>query len=1180
MSRLVGYFSLLSLVTVSSVGAITFLTAKKSIQDLIFERLEVTATLNEKTLNLWVESQRNAIVALAEVPALRKQAEILLTEEEYTLEYNFAYDLMHQYLDSAVVNRPEWQEILILRDLDAQVIVSTDQVNEKEHRLGKSYFVKGRNETTVNYLHVSSDDNQPMMTISTPLRDINSTLLGVLVVHISLAKLEEIALDATGLGDTGETYLVDDVYSFVSRKRLHYKNINTEGIQAALQAKDGRGLYRNYRDIPVIGVYRWLDDWELALLVEMHQKEAFAPARKLAWTIFWLGLIFSTLLTVGVYLLAKQISKPILEITKTAIKVAKGDLSPVAPVRTKDELGLLAIAFNQMIAQLTALNDRLKTENLDLAAELKTTNTRLSQFLEAVPVGVVVLDTKRNPYYANQQAQQLLGKGVRPHATWEQLIETYPLYVTGTEQLYPPEKMMGVRALTTGKPATANDLEIHQENRIIPIESWETPIFDEEGNVTYAIVAFQDITEHRRVDQLKDEFLANTSHELQTPLNGMIGLAESLLDGAAGEISSQQRLNLLMIAQSGHRLSNLVRDILDFSRLRYKDLDLHWGNVSIREVAKLVLALSQSLIGHKDLQLINAIPSDLPPAAADESRLQQILHNLVGNAIKFTDRGTVEVSAVLVSRNRNLEETEEIFSSQPMLAITVADTGIGIPETQFERIFASFEQADGSITRRYGGTGLGLAITKKLVELHGGKIDVESKLGEGSRFTFTLPISQQLSRQEEQKPETKPEAEKRILDAVSVFIPEPVSSKKYPQMQPEFKVLIVDDEPVNLQVLVNYLSLQNYAISQAVNGVEALEMIEQGFQPDLVLLDVMMPRMTGYEVCQKIRERFSANELPIVMLTANNQVEDLVAGLNMGANDYLTKPISKQELFARIKTHLQLSKLNLACSRFVPHQFLQILDKESILDVKLGDQVQKEMSILFSDIRYFTTLSEMMNPEDNFHFINAFLSRMEPTIIENKGFIDKYIGDAIMALFSGNADDAVRAGIAMLQKLQEYNQTRQRPERPSIKLGIGINTGELMLGTVGSKNRMDTTVISDAVNLASRVEGLTKEYGVSLLISHQTFLKLEESNNYAIRLIDNVKVKGKSERISVFEVFNADPIALLEGKLLTKKIFEEALFLYTQKSLKEATKLFTECLEKTPDDNVVKIYLERCRLVS
>jgi class 3 adenylate cyclase len=273
----------------------------------------------------------------------------------------------------------------------------------------------------------------------------------------------------------------------------------------------------------------------------------------------------------------------------------------------------------------------------------------------------------------------------------------------------------------------------------------------------------------------------------------------------------------------------------------------------------------------------------------------------------------------------------------------------------------------------------------------------------------------------------------------------------------------------------------------------------------------------------------------------------------------------------------QLFQLNQAYERFVPRQFLQLLEKKSIVDVKLGDQVQKEMAVLFSDIRDFTTLSESMTPQDNFKFINSYLTRMEPAITENNGFIDKYIGDAIMALFSGGADDAVKAGIAMLQRLPEYNQHRANNDYAPIQIGIGINTGSLMLGTVGGQNRMDSTVISDAVNLASRIEDLTKDYRVSLLISHHTFSRLQDPKQYAIRLIAQVKVKGKSEMVSVFEVFDADSPEIREGKLATAKLFEEALGLYKLQAFSEAAQLFQDCLLQNPGDKVAQIYLERCK---
>ncbi|MBW4546444.1 MAG: PAS domain-containing protein [Symplocastrum torsivum CPER-KK1] len=275
-------------------------------------------------------------------------------------------------------------------------------------------------------------------------------------------------------------------------------------------------------------------------------------------------------------------------------------------------------------------------------------------------------------------------------------------------------------------------------------------------------------------------------------------------------------------------------------------------------------------------------------------------------------------------------------------------------------------------------------------------------------------------------------------------------------------------------------------------------------------------------------------------------------------------------------TH-ELFALNEAYERFVPRQFLQLLNKESIVDVQFGDQVQKEMSILFSDIRDFTMLSESMTPQENFKFINAYLSRMEPAIIENQGFIDKYIGDEIMALFSGGADSAVKAGIAMLQTLTEYNQHRAKQGYVPLQIGIGINTGSLMLGTVGGESRMDSTVIGDAVNLASRMEELTKNYGVSLLISHHTFLQLQDYNQYNFRFIDRLKVKGKSAAVSVYEIFDADPLEVREGKLATKQEFEKGLLLYNLGSFSEAVHLFKDCLRINPKDTVAQIYLKRCQ---
>ena len=713
----------------------------------------------------------------------------------------------------------------------------------------------------------------------------------------------------------------------------------------------------------------------------------------------------------------------------------------------------------------------------------------------------------------------------------------------------------------------------------------------------------------RHLSHLKDEFLINTTHELRTPLNGMSGIIESLLDGVAGELAPQQAKNLMLVMESSYRLADLVNDILDFSQMQLHCLEIQLQPVAVKEITDVVVTVSQMLIASKQVELINLIPIDLPPVKADPNRLQQILYNLIGNAIKFTIKGKIEITATLIQGSNNPSLTQdsaqtspENFPILPFMAITVRDTGIGIPEDQYDRVFQSFMQLENTSNSANNlsnnlpkisptqGYGLGLSIAKKLVEIQGGSIWLESVVGQGSAFTFTLPIALALGRniapgEKITSPSLQTSIKTLLRRQIILDDQSPISISGEPalSLQPanrQYQVLVVDDDRVNLQVISNYLKHYNYTIAQALNGKEALEIINNGFTPDLILLDVVMPEMSGYELCQKIREKFPPDELPIIMLTGRRQVSNLVEGLNLGANDYLTKPISKNELLARISTQLHLSQLNLAYSRFVPRQFLRLLKKDSILDVQLGDQVQKEMSILFADIRDFTTLSEKMSLPENFKFINSYLSRMEPEIVANHGFIDKYIGDALMALFSGSArgsaDDAVRAGINMLEALKEYNQHRGNSGYAPIKIGIGINTGSLMLGTVGGKNRMDSTVISDAVNLASRLEGLTKEYTVPLLISHHTFWELEDANKYCIRLIDRVQVKGKSEWVTVNEVFDADPPEIREGKLATLTIFMEAWLLYNQTKFKEAAEVFGECLRLNSGDQVAQVYLGRC----
>jgi class 3 adenylate cyclase len=275
------------------------------------------------------------------------------------------------------------------------------------------------------------------------------------------------------------------------------------------------------------------------------------------------------------------------------------------------------------------------------------------------------------------------------------------------------------------------------------------------------------------------------------------------------------------------------------------------------------------------------------------------------------------------------------------------------------------------------------------------------------------------------------------------------------------------------------------------------------------------------------------------------------------------------------RTITDLKDTNISIERFVPQAFLAIVGKPSIVEVELGDNKRKNMTILFSDIRNFTTLSEAMTPDENFAFINSYLERMGPVIRDHNGFIDKYIGDAIMALFE-SADDAIKAGLGMLETLEAFNAGRRASGQVPIGIGVGINTGILMMGTIGEKHRMDGTVISDAVNLASRIESLTKTYHVGLLVSQYTVDNLADPKAYDIRPIDVVVVKGKTHPVTICEVFQRDPAEQRAAKARTRDLLQSGVEALAKHDGATARRRFEQSLELLPGDMAASNLLNKC----
>ncbi|MFO1470985.1 MAG: 7TM diverse intracellular signaling domain-containing protein [Turneriella sp.] len=374
----------------------------------------------------------------------------------------------------------------------------------------------------------------------------------------------------------------------------------------------------------------------------------------------------------------------------------------------------------------------------------------------------------------------------------------------------------------------------------------------------------------KKADAIKDTFLAHTSHELRTPLQGIMGLTESLLANLT-DLSARENAGLIM--QSARRLSNLINDILDYSRMKEQDIILNLADLDLGVQVDKVMRSLEFASRSKGVPICNGIQMGTVFVQADEQRLQQILFNLIGNALKFTAHGSINVQAT---------------AENGAISICVSDTGAGIPADQIGGIFQRFGRIE---SHQATGTGLGLTITKSLVELHGGKITVKSTTGSGSAFTFTLPAAQ--STEAELFP---PE----IRLSVPASPKAPVGSKY---------VLIIDDDPFILRSTSEHLRRRGFEVATAHDGASARIFFEAEIPPMLVVLDLMLPDVSGIQLCREFREKYAAKVMPILMLTARSEFKDFLSAANAGANDYLTKPFETADLFLRIDNLLTLATL-------------------------------------------------------------------------------------------------------------------------------------------------------------------------------------------------------------------------------------------------------------------------------
>jgi len=358
------------------------------------------------------------------------------------------------------------------------------------------------------------------------------------------------------------------------------------------------------------------------------------------------------------------------------------------------------------------------------------------------------------------------------------------------------------------------------------------------------------VMEMREIDRLKSQFLANMSHELRTPLNSIIGFSRVIIKGIDGPVTELQQQDLTAIYNSGQHLLGLINDILDLSKIEAGKMELAFDEVNIADITSSVLSTMSGLIKDKPIQIKRIIEPDLPTVRADAIRVRQVMINLLSNAAKFTDEGNIVVDVRLYPGQAGRNEVK----------ISVTDTGPGISKQDQEKLFQPFSQVDDSPTRKTGGTGLGLSICQHIVNMHGGKIWIDSDTGKGSTFHFTLPLFRK------QKENTAPPSNKVILT--------------------------IDDDMQVIGLYERYLQTQGYQVVPLTDPTHAVERVKQ-LKPFAVTLDIMMPGVDGWQVLDNLKGDPDTRNIPVIICSI---IEDLEKGFNLGATDYLVKPILEDDL--------------------------------------------------------------------------------------------------------------------------------------------------------------------------------------------------------------------------------------------------------------------------------------------
>ncbi len=966
-SRLVFWFLLTSFIPLLISLVISY-TGQLKVNNLnTFEKLISIRDLKVNQVNKWIDARTGDMHVLAYDYEMEGLDEIL-NGETFLEGDSRKIRIAEESLKRSLKNYKDYSNIFILSKTTGQIKISTSPEFvglNKSHELYFSQPMQNK-EVYISPITRSQKTQTPEMYMSMPVYgdETNTEPIGVLVAQINLdISLYELLLNRVGLGETGETLIVNEDVVALNELRWFGNAPLKLRITAkpAVYAASGRtGIIKtgDYRGVKVLAAYTYIPRVGWGIICKQDTKELNRPLQKAALNFILILLVAGTIILFITLRFSQVISEPIVQMNSIAQQIRLGNLSQRNKIHSIDELGLLELEFNNMADeiesrifiqnQIQKISETMLKENEihDFSENILTLLTDISGSYLGVFYILNEAKSVYEPYTIaggtekmfkpfsisappDEIAQGIFFKKVN-HITdisektvfryndggdnVPKEIITLPIVVEGIvvavillahSNKFRKENILVLEQSQVRISMSFSNLLANERTRVLSeqltlinqqleeqteeLQDQAEELHDQADELKNNTIELQhqntllDI-EKKKVEEankLKSEFLSNMSHELRTPLNSIMALSKILLEHSRNKLSKEESNYLEIIERNGRRLLAIINDILDLSRIEAGKMEVISQKVSIESLLYTTAENLQTLAKEKDLELEVFIPERLPMVITDEFRLHQVLTNIVGNAIKFTEKGEVTISGTYDSEFVN---------------ICVKDSGIGISEEMLESIFDEFRQVDGSISRRYEGTGLGLAIAKKIMSILGGSISVKSKLDEGSEFMVRVPLQKQETRTIESYHDTKVKNSSK---------PNSLKNQGSIVVKEDIRVLLVEDNPETVFQMKDILAKNGYSVIVAENGLEALKVVQDSI-PQGIILDLMMPEMNGFEFLEQLRSSEVSKEIPVLILTAKDLDRNEIKKVEKYNVDFAIRKgdIDLKNLFSKIETML------------------------------------------------------------------------------------------------------------------------------------------------------------------------------------------------------------------------------------------------------------------------------------